>query len=125
MFNILKDACFRLFNDLNHNAFKAKLPCLRRLRIAKKYREGNVIESEGMFTFRVGFKGDKMEIFWRDEAGCPREFLAKSELKGKEWKSTRELFERTLYLILFRDVTRAWLVPSYRRVHKTLLRSKS
>lgn len=97
MFNILKDACFHLFsgfrvidffitfvNDLNHNAFKAKLPCLRRLRIAKKYRDGNVIESEGMFTFRVGFKGDKMEIFWRDEAGCPREFLAKSELKGKE-----------------------------------------
>lgn len=97
MFNILKDACFHLFssftvidfcitfvNDLNHNAFKDKLPCLRRLGIAKKYREDNVIESEEMFSFRVGFKGDKMEIFWRDEAGCPREFLEKSELEGKE-----------------------------------------
>lgn len=97
MFNILIDACFHLFsgfrvidffitfvNDLNHKAFKAKLPCLRRLRVAKKYREGNIIESEGMLSFRVGFKSDKMEIFWRDEAGYPREFLAKSELEGKE-----------------------------------------
>lgn len=46
----------------------------------KNSGEVNVIESEGMFSFRGSFKGDKVGIFWRNEAGRPREFPAKSEL---------------------------------------------
>ena len=86
----------------------------------KKSGEVNVIESEGMFSFRGSFKGDKVGIFWRNEAGRPREFPAKSELRGKEWKSTRSLFEQTPYSSLFRDAT--WLVFSSRR--EILLRSE-
>ena len=75
-----------------------------------------------MFSFRGSFKGDKVGIFWRNEAGRPREFPAKNELRGKEWKSTRSLFEQTPYSNLFRDAT--WLVLSYGGLHKILLRSR-
>lgn len=51
----------------------------------KKVTEGNVIESEGMFSFRGGFKGDKTGIFWWSEAGRPRGFPAeRSELESKK-----------------------------------------